>query len=148
MIKLCKEKSLVVANHLRYTERYFGRDLSFRKGTRWISEIDLCLIHEDVLPILNAVEVRKDIKGSDHAPLCISLSATSRSSLLPLLLERAKYLGQSYIGSPKKETLLPKTKPVKEIDTERFKEHMLNHQPPVLPNYDIDTALKTSFNII
>ena len=75
----------------------------------WIYEIDLCLIHEDVLPILNVVEVRQDIKVSDHAPMCISLSATNRNSLLPLLLERAKYLGKSYIGSPTKETLLPKT---------------------------------------
>ena len=148
LINLCKEKSLVVANHLRYNERCLGGDLSYRKGTRWISEIDLCLIHEDVLPILNEVEVKQNIKGSDHAPLCISLSATNRNSLLPLLLERSKYLGQSYIGSPKKETLLPKTRPAKEIDMESFKEHLQTHQPPALPNYDIDTALKTCFDIM
>ena len=95
LINLCKGNSLVIANHLKYNGKHYGGNLSYRKGTRWISEIDLCLIHEDTLPILQEVEIRQEIKGSDHAPLCISLSATNFDFLYPLLLERAKYLGKS-----------------------------------------------------
>ena len=109
LINLCKDKSLVIANHLKYNDKCFGGNLSYRRGTRWITEIDLYLIHEDVLPILNEVEIRQERKGSDHAPLCISLKATNFDLLYPLLLERAKYLGQSYIRPSVNNTLLPKT---------------------------------------
>ena len=148
LINLCKGNSLVIANHLKYKDKCFGGNLSYRQGTRWISEIDLCLIHEDVLPILNELEIRQEIGGSDHAPLCISLGVTKYDLWFPLLLERAKYLGQSYIQPPSNKTLLPKTKSFKEIDMERFKSHMLNHHPPLLPECHIETALKTSFDIV
>ena len=148
LINLCRDRSLVIANHLKHNSKCFGGNLSYRKGDNWISEIDLCLIHENVLPILNEVEVKQEIKGSDHAPLCISLNATNFDLLYPLLVERAKYLGQSYIRPPIKKTLLPKTKSFKEIDIEKFTVYMENHPPPMLTEHNIDTALKTGFETI
>ena len=101
-----------------------------------------------MLPILNEVDISQEIRGSYHAPLCISLGVTKYDLWFPLLLERAKYLGQSYIQPPSNKTLLPKTKSFKEIDMERFKSHMLNHYPPLLSECNIETALKTSFDIV
>ena len=122
--------------------------MSYRKGERWISEIDLCLIHEDVLNVLSEVDVKQEIGGSDHAPLCISLNASNMNFAYPILLERAKYLGLSYIRPPKSKTILPKTRTVKEIDLEKFMVHMLTHPPPILPECDIETALKTTFETV
>ena len=69
LLNLCRDRSLVIANHLKYNSKCFGGNLSFRKSENWISEIDLCVIHEDVLPLLNEVEIKQEIKGSDHTPL-------------------------------------------------------------------------------
>ena len=37
LINLCKEKSLVVANHLKYENKTLGGNLSYKKGNKWIS---------------------------------------------------------------------------------------------------------------
>ena len=148
LINLCKEKSLVIANHLRHNESWFGGNLSYRKGERWISEIDLCLIHEDVLNILSEVDIKQEIGGSDHAPLCISLNVNNMNFAYPILLERAKYLGVSYIRPSRSKAILPKTRTVKEIDSEKFMVHMLTHPPPILPECDIETALKITFETV
>ena len=148
LINLCKEKSLVIANHLKHNGKHFGGNLSYRKRKNWISEIDLCLIHEDALPILNEVEIRQEITGSDHAPLCIMLNTTNFDFLYPLLLERAKYLGQSYIRPAVNKTILPKTRSSKEIDMEKFKTYMQSHHPPTLSELDTEIALKTCFETV
>ena len=148
LVNLCKEKSLVIANHLKHNGKHFGGNLSYRKGRNWISEIDLFLIHEDSLPILNRVEIRQETTGSDHAPLCVTLGATNFNFLYPLLLDRAKYLGQSYIRPAVNKTLLPKTRSFKETDMERFKIYMQSHHPPAVPELDIETALKTRFETV
>ena len=52
LLKVCNEKSLTIANHLVVGDKVFGGKLSYRQGKKWKSEIDLCIIHEDLLPCL------------------------------------------------------------------------------------------------
>ena len=120
-INLCKENSLVIANHLKYGSKTFGGNLSYRKGRKWISELDLCLVHEKSLPLLKEVIVKQEVKGSDHAPLCVSMDINSSDLLAPLLLDRARNLGQSYFVSQTSNKKLIKTDSYRVIDIGNFK---------------------------
>ena len=92
LINLCKENSLIIANHLKTENKIFGGNLSYRKGKKWISELDLCLIHEKTLPLVKEVTVHQEVKGSDHVPLCVTMDITFSNFIAPLLQERAKNL--------------------------------------------------------
>ena len=93
LINLCKENSLVVANHLCYGNKKLGGNLSYRKGNNWISELDLCLVHERCLPLVKELITRQEIRGSDHAPLCVTMDIKESDLIAPFILNRAKYLG-------------------------------------------------------
>ena len=72
LINLCKENSLAIANHLKFGNKTLGGNLSYKNGNKWISELDLCLVHNKAIPLIKEVTIRQDIKGSDHPPpLCI-----------------------------------------------------------------------------
>ena len=148
VINLCKEKSLVIANHLSYSNRVLGGNLSYRKGKNWISELDLCLMHEKSLPLIKEVRVRQEIKGSDHAPLCVTMDIKRTNLIAPFLLNRAKYLGQSYITPQHKHNKLQKTESSRNVDLNNFKSYMTEHQPPALTEDDLDSALNTSLKVI
>ena len=148
LINLCKEKSLVISNHLRYGNKIFGGNLSYRKGKKWISELDLCLVHEKSLPLLKEVIVRQEIKGSDHAPLCVTMDITNSNLIAPLLLERSKNLGQSYFTVQTKNRKLQRTEHCKNVNIEHFKNYMSAHQPPVMTEYDLEIALSSSLKVI
>lgn len=129
---MCKEKSLVIANHLSYGNKSLGGNLSYRKGKKWISELDLCLIHEKSLPLIKEVIVRQEVKGSDHAPLCVTMDIASSDLIAPSLLDRAKNLGQSYFIPQTMHTKLLKTETFKNVGINNFKSYMSDHQLPVL----------------
>ena len=93
---LCNDNAMVVANHLKYENKHFGGGLSFRKR-EWISEIDLCLIKQNIIDILKEVNIFQDIRGSDHAPLGVTLEFKQSCAFPPeMLLDRSKSLGSTY----------------------------------------------------
>ena len=148
LLNLCKDKSLVIANHLKCGRKNLGGNLSYRKGKKWISELDLCLVHEKTLPCLKEVTVRQDIKGSDHAPLCVSMDIASSDLIAPFIQERAKNLGKSYFTVHTKDRKLLRTEHSKNIKIDDFRAYMSEHPPPVLAESDLDTVLNTSFELI
>ena len=148
MINLCKDNSLVVVNHLNYFNKSFSGNLSYRKGNRWVSEIDLCIVNEKSLSKINEINVRQEIRGSDHAPLCVTVNIENADLIASSLLERAKNLGQSYCYPKSVQKRTQRTIPSKNVNIENFREYMANHHPPVLTADDLDSALNTSLGII
>ena len=148
IINLCKEKSLVVANHLKYNNKCLGGNLSYRKGNKWISELDLCIIHEKSLPCIKEVKVLQEIRGSDHAPLCVTMDIASYDLIAPSLLERAKNLGTSYVTPQPEHRKSPRTESSNNISINNFKRYMNEHQPPILTECDLDSVLNAGLKII
>ena len=56
LINTCIENSLVIANHLKYKNKCFGGNLSYKQKDIWKSEIDLCIIHKNLLPLLKKLK--------------------------------------------------------------------------------------------
>ena len=68
IINVCSNNNLVICNHLLYKNRQLGGHLSFKRRQQWISELDICLSKHECLDQITEINVRQDIKGSDHAP--------------------------------------------------------------------------------
>ena len=93
--KVCTNNSMAICNHLYYKDRQLGGNLSFRRGQQWISELDLCLASNDCLEQLSVVNTHQDVKGSDHAPLCVTLDIPSANvSSIDDLIRRSAVLGK------------------------------------------------------
>ena len=149
LINMCKDRSLVIVNHLKYNNKSYGGNLSYRKGGNWISELDLCIANEYFLPLIDNVEIRQDVSGSDHAPLCVTTSIPFHDLIAPLLLNRAKNLGQSFFtDQPNQGKILLKTEPRNKVNIINFENNLAHYQPPQLTSEDLDSALTTSLNII
>ena len=99
---MCDEKEMVVANHLKYDGKQLRGNLSFRRGGRWISEIDLCLVKYNCLNVLKDLYIRQDMMCSDHAPLTLTINTDVFKSVTPSqLLERASNLDRTFTHSPR-----------------------------------------------
>lgn len=57
LINLCKNNSLMVANHLSYSGTTLGGDCSYRQGKRWVAELDLCLVKHKNVPMIKKLVV-------------------------------------------------------------------------------------------
>ena len=53
LINTCINNEMVVLNHLTRNGRTFGGDLSFKRGSNWTSEIDLCVLKQSCIDRVN-----------------------------------------------------------------------------------------------
>ena len=129
---MCEEKEMVVANHLKYDGKQLGGNLSFRRGDRWISEIDLCLVKYSSLNVLKDLCIRQEIMCSDHAPLTVTINNDILKSVTPSqLLERASNLGRTFTHSPR-TTSVPRGPHHDRVNMGAFIARMAQCEPPVL----------------
>ena len=131
LVNVCNNNSMVIANHLCYNGRNLGGELSFKRRSTWISEIDLCLVKDRCIDLIRNISVHQDIVGSDHAPLTVTLATDSLTTSSPAeLLQRAAALGQMYEVTPQRK--LPKSVNHGRIDVEGFSNTLQEIAPPNL----------------
>ena len=153
LLNLCRSSSMVIGNHLVYNGREFGGGLTFRRGPTWISEIDMCILKENILGLLKSVEINQNIYGSDHAPLMIQLSFPgTRESTPALLMERSASLGSScYDVDYPQNKYITKSPSYKYLDINSFR-LLMNETPPPEPQEcneeEVTIALDTCDTII
>ena len=106
------------------------RPLSYRQGNQWVSELDLCLANQECIEQITEVTTRQDIAGSDHAPLCVTISIPSTCvTNIAMLQERAGMLAQSHYQSKDLQTLC-KTTSYRNIDLQQFTRMLQDRAPP------------------
>ena len=95
IMNVCENNNMVICNHLAYKGRQLGGQLSFKRRQQWISELDLCLSKRGCLEQISELDMRQDIIGSDHAPLCVTLAIPSTTATsIESLINRSAMLGQ------------------------------------------------------
>ena len=88
---------LYVVNNMHYKGKFFPGGLSFRRGPRWISELDLCLVSRNALDMLNDFLVDNHQRyPSDHAPITIKLDISSSMLDINALQRNAEQLGSHH----------------------------------------------------
>ena len=111
--------------------------MSFRRGQQWISELDLCLAGDDCLEQLSVVNTRQDIKGSDHAPLCVTLDIPSANvSSIDDLIRRSAALGKhTQHLSPRQ--IMKKSLSYRSTNLNNLQGLLQDQVPPVIPPFVI-----------
>ena len=140
LLEFCNGSKMIIANHLVYGGKCFGGGLSFKRRTQWISEIDLCLIKDELLRNLEEVVVNHDISGSDHAPLAVKLNLARMHLRSPFLLnERAGNLGRSWIAAQTSH-YVERGPSCKKVDIGRFKTDIDEIVPPDLSSISLESV--------
>ena len=133
ILNVCANNDMVVANHLNYMNKQLGGNLSYKQRQLWISELDLCLAKQTCIDQIAKVDIRQDIKGSDHAPLCVTLAIPSATiTNIESLMKRSAVLGQRQ-ERPKAGYTLRKSASFKNTNLQDLKRLLENTAPPAIP---------------
>ncbi len=138
MATICSQEALVVVNNLKTPTRHFPSKQTFRKVTRWISELDSCIVSHDLVNYVQSFEVFQDqFFPSDHAPITLSVQPPLIDVMS--LLSRAHLLGDHAVLHSVHEMRQVK-RPVKEenVNFERFLDVLSRDDVPE-PNGDVNS---------
>ena len=73
VLQMCDDNNLVVVNNLKFGDKHFRSNLSFRKKNVWISEPDILITSKKGLQIIESFNMVQYFEGkhlfSDHALL-------------------------------------------------------------------------------
>lgn len=135
IMNVCENNSMVICNHLAYKGRQLGGQLSFKRRQHWISELDLCLSKHDCLEQISELNIRQDIIGSDHAPLCATLAIPSATvTSIGSLMRRSAMLGQHTEQiKPMPMHKMKKSQSYKCTDLQNLTAVLQDVVPPVIP---------------
>ena len=142
-------KELILLNGLSTDNKELSGALTFRKGPRWISELDSCLVSPTLLPFIEKFEINHSLQiPSDHAPISLNLGTEKHPELANTTLQAI--LGRSRdLGIIQEDRIVPTTRPTKRpirmesIDAPRAREFLMRCNPPAIPsdnNLDHSTA--------
>ena len=124
---------MVIGNHLLYNNRQLGGQLSFKRRQQWISELDICLAKQECLDQITKLVIRQDIIGSDHAPLCVTITIPSATiTNIELLTKRSAMLGQCY-EPPKVAKTLRKSTSFRSTNFHNVTRSLQDIVPPIIP---------------
>ena len=135
---------MILINNLHTPEKEFETSLTFRQGTRWVSELDACLVTVSCLPIITQFEVHQRVDlPSDHAPISVKIATGDPGKARQCLKVRAEALGE-YCEDGAIQGNRNYRKPIRmaSIDRAKARETLRNCQPPVLDDSDLDATVE------
>ncbi|MPC59118.1 hypothetical protein E2C01_053133 [Portunus trituberculatus] len=142
---------MIVANHLYHRDRQLGGNLSFKRRYTWISEIDLCITKQTRIHLVTDVQVRQDIRGSDHALLCVTMDVDTRTTVTQgQLLQRAAALGNSHHEMKERHGLL-KSVCYKDVNVEGLMTALQEVAPPEISadeDVDVNAMLREGCRVV
>ena len=132
---ICKENDLVVVNNLKFGEKQFVGDKTYKQGNRWVSELDVCVVSCNFIDNIRSFQVHQGSNlPSDHAPISLQINVNSFSP--QYLLSRASLLGghNSFLGRKEHKWLDRKPIRFNEINAETFSDHISDMDIDVTDN--------------
>ena len=148
---ICNNNDMVLVNNLHFQGQHFLGNLTYRQGGRWVSEIDLCLSKRDSLSLLHELKIHQNVRGSDHAPISVTLRLKHSNTIaIRDLLNRAVTINQGNFTNYETVNSRPhKSLSYKEIDVNMFKRCLQEVNPPALTDVsDLEMALSSGFKSI
>ena len=146
LLRICNDSNLLVVNNLQYGDTQIKGALTYREGSNWVSELDICIISRDCVAAVTSLQVDQCLTiPSDHAPVTVSLDcgylkATCSSDLMTRSHQLGSHavLDRSHPTRPVDECL--RRRPVKyvDIDCDLFQHALQDHDPDdiVIDNYE------------
>ena len=142
LARICKDDKLLIVNNLSTPQHTLKSNLTFRRRSQWISEVDLCIISPKLVSTITAFHVNQNLNmPSDHAPMSIAFDFRKLCSKIDVeLIERARLLG-SYPAAGQ-STLCQRPIPYRRIDKVKFAARMQELQPPDITSNDVNECLQ------
>ena len=128
-------RDLVLLNGLNAYRMSNAGECTYRKGTRWISELDSCLVSPALLPAITQFDINQSLQiPSDHAPISLSLSVKciqQESDAMQQVLARSANLGTVQVEAQTPAQWRPR-RPMRmeSIDVENAKQYLSITPPP------------------
>ena len=150
LTRICQKNGLLPVNNLCTRDNTWPSKLTYRKGSNWISELDLCLIPHTMINAVNSFVVDQDLRmPSDHAPVSVSfalecLSLRDNSELQ----ERASLLGSYRCSQQPSKERCKKPIPYRRIDKEAFTLKLQETHPPIINVQNIQETLSQFDDVI
>ena len=134
IFSMCCEEKLAIVNNAKIRSKHFNSRLTYKQGSNWTSELDLCIMSPNLLNRVTQFNIIHDLSlPSDHAPLTFALQ---QNLCLDKLLEHATFLGDHAVlySRPKGNVC---RKPIKysHVDPSYFLDKLSQCE---LPNRDIE----------
>lgn len=80
---ICAEEKMVILNNMKIPQYHFPSALTYRQGSQWTSELDVCGASTDILNCITNFSVNNDpALPSDHAPIFLTECVICRFELL------------------------------------------------------------------
>ena len=148
LTSLCKDNQMVIVNNLCSAGKQFGSNLSYRKGLRWVSEIDYCVISQKGLKLVESFDMMQTIEGkklpSDHAMVKVGMKFNECSVPSEVLLCRARDLGRC-VYDRDEQVILRKSVKISTVNKEAIKAYLLANLPPAIENVAEDKLAEVFF---
>lgn len=152
--------SLVMLNGLQHGTTRFEAALTFRQRTKWVSELDVCLLSPKCIPAIEVFNIdQRTNLPSDHAPihLCISvekLKIGDGDDYSPII-RRAIGLGNSQVDETDTRTTAQNEthrsrRPIRmtQIDHKKLLEELSRIQPPDMTVMNTDAVADTINDVL
>ena len=133
--QICHDNSLLVLNNLKSESGMFKGGLTFRRRSKWISEVDLCLLSHGLLAYAKSLNVLQDTDyPSDHAPVSVEFTFTPNLIHPRTLLTRAEAMsGHAVLLSDTyNPSLCRRAIPIHQISPTLFSEQLAGLDIPVV----------------
>ena len=141
ILQLCKDEKLAVVNNMKYGEKIFKSNLSFRKRQQWISEPDLLIMSRKDLQLIDSFQMRQYFEGrnlrSDHGIIEFKIDTTKCKISTELLKVRANNVGQSIYE--RKIVKIEKSLRMSMCNKAGVKLYFSQNLPPVISDFRSET---------
>ena len=148
-MQICKDSGLLVLNNLERGGTKFTGGLTFRRRSKWISELDVCLCSSKLLNYAKSLQVSHDSSyPSDHAPVSAEFVFTPDLINPRTLLARAENMsGHAVLMSDAySPSLYRKAVPLHTIHPVQFCQQLQDQEPPVIADDSSVETLCTEFS--
>lgn len=132
LLSMCIDNQLLVVNNACVDGKHYPSKLTYRQGTEWISELDICAVSRNMVECVHSFSVLQNFElPSDHAPISLTLQPPSVN--LDSLSVRASNLGDhAVLYSCQNGSLVRKSIKFHEVNQATFLELLCQHDQPVV----------------
>ena len=93
LLQTCVDNDMLIVNNLRTNSKFFESALTFRWGKTWKTELDICIISNDLIDSVDSLSVNQSFQfPSDHAPVTVCFDFSQLSPSPARLLVEAERL--------------------------------------------------------
>ena len=144
VIRICQSNQLLPVNNLCTPQNSWPSQLTYRKRSNWISEVDLCLVSHSLTQHVQSFAVDQNLSmPSDHAPITVSFDFAGLDQDESELLERSAALGTYLCEDTSSRKRCKKPIAYRRIDKESFTSKMQEIVPPEVRIDNIQESLAT-----